>query len=215
MKSRGIILLAMGALAAVAGAQTVQIESSKGNYGATAKWTLDGDTHESWVGQIDLKIKDGATISGYCVDAKHTAKDGYQSYYVKTTDDLNAEETGANKKIGYLLNTYAPGIHTDKDAMAMQLAIWELLYDAMPYNVGTGQGQFSLKSISGYSDQQTQAVIDKANQLAGTDGNGTATYFKSKKSHNQSFAAPVPEPASLAVLGVGALALLRRRKNRR
>lgn len=218
-----IAILALSALT-IAAANAEDLKVSAGQYGGNVVWTLNdhngstSDTHHTFAGQLNLEVLGGVTYKGFCVDATRVALGGWHPFDKITTASLGTADPAGASKIGYLVSNVSPSIHTNDDAMALQLAIWDIIYDHSPNQVGsgTGHGDFFLNSIDGYTAAQTQNVVDKANAYAATTGAATAIYFKATGyQDNQSFAAPVPEPASMATMFLGGLAMLRRRKNRK
>lgn len=156
---------------------------------------------------------------GYCVDLQSAAGNGQAT----KGDTSNLTGGGA---IGYLLNKYAPTFHTTTNkqgAAALQLAIWDLLYENDPgnfqvtngYNFTMNSGHFTATNIkidgSSYDPTAYLAMFQ-----ADLGQNGTATVYRGAAGSIQSFASPnpVPEPATLAALAVGAAGMLRRRKRK-
>ncbi len=221
MNTKALILVLSAC--AISAAHAEDIKVTTGNLGGNVVWVLNdhnsstNDEHHSFAGQLKLQLKGGQSYTGYCVDAKHVALSGYNQFQALTTEDLHTFDPAAAGKIGFLLDSVAPTISTDKEAMAMQLAIWDLLYDATPNQVGntSGRGDFYIKSIDGLNATDTQAVVNQANTYAATHGSATAIYFQAcGPDKNQSFATGVPEPASLASIGLGLAAVLRRKKKK-
>jgi hypothetical protein len=94
----------------------------------------------------------------------------------------------------------------------LQLAIWDAIYDNGS-SFSSGTGNFSV--VSGVSN----TVLNYASSYftAGKNSNPTTAVelFSSQGAGGQSQLHVVPEPASMAVLGLGALGLIRRRRNKK
>jgi hypothetical protein len=163
-------------------------------------------------GENRFKYGSEAERYGYCVDLQSMAGNGGAT---KTnTLSLNAGLT-----IGHLLHAYAPTIHATGDkhgATALQLAIWDLLYDSADGNMVQNTHQISLTggNFKANNIKVNGVAFDPTAYFnmfeSGFNEWGVGDVYSGAGSI-QSFAT-VPEPASIAALAVGAAALLRRRK---
>jgi len=149
---------------------------------------------------------------GYCVDLQAMAGNGGASK--TTTASLNAGMT-----IGHLLQEFAPQIHASGDkygATAMQLAIWDLLYDTPTGPMALDTQTISLTAGHFKADNVmvNGVAFDPTPYFhmfqSGFNESGIGDVYNGAGSI-QSFAT-VPEPTSVAALAVGAFALRRRRK---
>ncbi|MDX2065345.1 MAG: PEP-CTERM sorting domain-containing protein [Fimbriimonadaceae bacterium] len=156
-----------------------------------------------------------SSFLGYCVDI--TKFNNLPTSYEVTP--VNASTTLPNGiRVSKLYNKYAAGA-TGNQAAALQLAIWDVLYDN-----GDGLSSGTFKSgVSGSILSNYNTII--ADSLTGISD--LATHFDptnhgTKGDKNQGLIgpatflppAPVPEPSSMAVLGLGALAFRRRRSKK-
>jgi hypothetical protein len=166
-----------------------------------------GELLWSWTDEID-----DSWFYTYCVDANN------HLLHVQDVTEKPAEWLagphilpGAGEKAGWLLTTYAPGIHTSgtgSDAAALQVAIWTALYNTA-FNVGSF-------TFLGAGDPTIGAKAQTYfNSLPSGFGYGTdALWLDAAPGHGQDQitvppvpdAPPVPEPASVFLLGSGALA---------
>lgn len=148
----------------------------------------------------------------YCVDLDHAAAVN-STYHAETLSAL-ALLGAVGGRLGYIYNTYAlPAPDTDHK-IAAQVAMWEVRYDAS-YNLDAGT--FSVQaSLNAGVKALAQTIL---NDLAANPAHITdVTIYR--KVANEGLAqdilgpAPVPEPASLAALGLGAIGFLRRRRQK-
>ncbi len=156
-------------------------------------------------------------FTAYCVDLIDTLQTT-ETVTLESTDDLNPKSltpsTGA--KVAYLYNTYGSTVADNAHAAALQIAIWETLYDG-----GSSSGLVKGSSASGgtvYFDGTNSTVLTyAAAYLQGLGSNTSEATWLACTSHpsqtNQDLItrAPtritsVPEPGPLAMLaglGVG------------
>jgi hypothetical protein len=106
------------------------------------------------------------------------------------------------------------GDWTSTERAAMQLAIWELAYDATPGSISNGEGDFYVST----NTTAAQNAIAQANLwLATVQDKGVSDNvagFISLKYQNQITYVPEPSVLGLQAIFLGAL-LLRRKRNRR
>ena len=169
-------------------------------------WTYAGELNWSWVGVPP----DGFTSSWlytYCIGADEYLL-SQQTVSAGSTDGLTMSGvTAPGSKVAWLLNTYAPGIlaaGTGSDAAALQVAIWEALYD----NDGDlSTGRFQLLTAND-SHVRTMAEAYMASLMSSSYGDASAIWLDTPAHGGQDQLAlvPVAEPASLVLLGLGAVA---------
>jgi len=145
----------------------------------------------------------GASANMFCVDFDKRNS-------IPTTYDvsvLNETSISNGALVGKVFNKFS-SYATNAEAAALQLAIWDAVYDG-----GDGLTAGSFKS----SNFQTEVAAIFAADFTGVSSR--ITYY-APTSHGQNgdlyqgmiTGAPVPEPATMAVLAIGAGALLRRRR---
>lgn len=199
---RNLSILSLLAVAAASRADTLNLTglSFGGNTGQLALSGVSGMADNTYfAGPFDASLNGGGAFRVFCADLLHgAAYNAGGGATVKDTSTLGAGYQQAAR----LLNKYTPlvGDDTVKNA-ALQAAVWKSIFPTLAYKDGTA-------GVSALADSYL-ASPDLASYSA------RATYYDLGGA-NQSMirATPVPEPASLAALGMGALGLLRRRAKR-
>jgi hypothetical protein len=176
---------------------------------------MAGELNWSWLSATPEGF--ATDFYSYCVDATQYLRDP-QYVTVRTTDSFTAGSANSGAKVSWLFNSYASTIHssgTNVQAAALQLAIWEALYDSSQNLSGgafrtTASGAIlaqaqtylnALYSSSYLGSRATFLDVDGTNPDAARRGQDQITHS-------------VPEPSTLLMMGVASLALLRRRRVR-
>jgi hypothetical protein len=172
----------------------------------------------AYSGELDWKW-DGSTPAGYsalfysyCVDANNWVTMA-QNVVMGSMYDVTAGD-----KAAWLFDNYAPGIHATGsgiDAAALQVAIWTSLYNP---GISFTTGPFKLYTTGAIaSEAHDYLVALYSSDYASHEY--TATWLDAPTGHGQDqmIPNPVPEPASLLLLGTGLVATVvrRRRSGRR
>jgi hypothetical protein len=185
-------------------------------FGQNIKWTLDnGENYQTtFAGEMNLRLTTVEGISefvGFCVDAKVRVSDGTWGVQILDTDSLVPN----GGRIAQMVNTYAGAINANYKGAALQLVIWEYLYETSGV-FDLQAGTFRAKKSNG--DPLGSNLLNFANSMISTHGESIAPYFladmNGNKRSSQSFVAPVPEPATLLGLSLFAATALARRKRK-
>lgn len=153
----------------------------------------------------------GATLDGtqnfeaYCVDALHAPQIG--TPYTTTITQLPNAGLPNSGRIAFLYQQFASTVNSQDTGAGLQLAIWDVLMDN---GDGLGAGFFRASTVASTVTQTNTYLTASVGQT------GSASWYKGPSGPNQPQdlvgANPVPEPATLATLGIAAAALIRRRR---
>ncbi len=168
-----------------------------------------------------IKIWDKTVQNVYCVDlSQWTDTKNTQQYTIISIDGLDALKGASNKteKVAgmyrLIRSTGGSAFKTaDNDyAAAYQMLTWDILYDfdGTSKSLDLNAGRFQKATIS-------SGVANKYNELrsamlAQTNGSAVAGVYALKNACNQDYIAAVPEPGSVAALGLGAAAMIFRKR---
>lgn len=214
-----LLLLTMAAMVAPATAlPTLDILGT--GKGKNVKISLDGgsDYDSVFAGELKLELVTGiesTRFRGLCTDADLRAPGG--SWGVQVLDTNSLAPNGA--RIAYLVNKYLPGITasgSNDEGRALQLVVWELSEESGG-TFDLTDGSFRAKETNG-NPLSAATVTWTATYLADL-GSGVAPFYASNldgqgRQLSQNMVAAVPEPGTIAAIGLGLAAVLRRRRRR-
>ncbi len=156
-------------------------------------------TNDVYAGPENASLNGGPSFRVFCADLGHLSNGGATPVSLV---DTSLPLVGSGYKLAAkLYNKYSPTVGNDQDAnAALQVAIWEAIFPSATI-----------------TDVAPAGIVAQANILLGSDLSAVsdkATYYDMGNA-NQSMIGgyqAVPEPTSMAALGLGALALVKRRK---
>lgn len=206
----------MGALTVGATAMPTLLFTGVGNGGNVKITTNGGGSYRDvFSGELNMRFEEGSTrrnFFGFCTSPEVNMAGS--AYGVTVSDTTNLTPNG--DRIAHLANTYAFTIRDNglaDDARALQLVIWELVSETSGiFDVTNG----SFVALETNGSALNSSTLAKVNAFLSDSGVSVAPWYQAALGDggkmSQDIVEPVPEPATLAALGLGLAALRRRRK---
>lgn len=236
-KLMALAVAVLAVSARVATAQSFTMKHIGDGYRQAVK--INGlDNGNYWAGEFKMQFvgtaPDGYSqyFTAYCVDLLDVLQDT-EVVTLQSTNLLNPESLlpSTGPKVAYLFNTYASGITDNAHAAALQVAIWETLYDGGDPN-GLVKGSNPSGGLVWFDGTDSTVLADARTYLQSLGSNTSeATWLKCVDHtggknqdlltilpENVRVTGSVPEPgplASLIGLCVGLTTLVVRPRRRR
>lgn len=207
------IITLMGASLALVSASTAATLTFVGTDTSKSKAvsiTYKGKTTNVMAGVMNFRLDGGEIFEAFCIDLDNWNFKNDQ-YGVNVTNTTILPQHGS--MVESLFANYAAGIGSKDEGAALQLAIWDALVDG---GDGLDSGNFKANVNSGMKNLVSSMLTAQESNIE----NFTFTYFeaishtagnKDNRYQNVFTGEAVPEPATMAIFGIGSLIALRKR----
>jgi hypothetical protein len=201
-------VFAIGAISAFSMGANLYVQGLVAGKNESVKIKYGSSNLNVKAGTFKGKLNGGASFDMYCVDLDHTVSPP-STYQV---DVLSLAPLSNGLLAGRLYEKYAHTVNTARKGAALQLAIWDAVVDG-----GNGFTTGNLKNNGTSSATINQAKAYLTGALA-SNLTPTTNYLRAKDhphGRNQNMIGgcePVPEPASMAAILIGAAGVIRRRR---
>lgn len=188
---------------------TLHVNGKVSGQSANIKVKYFGNSKTWGAGPFSGSLDSSPNFRMYCVDLEHTVAPP-SNYLVDPTYIPGLSLSDRHHWAMKLYNKFDSGVDNSTKGAALQMAIWEVMVDG---NGDLFHGNFKDDGTS--SSIRNLAASYLATDLTSVSDEG---YWLKSVTHpngkNQDMIGPVPEPASMAVLGMGVVGLLRRRNKK-
>lgn len=155
MKQLLLVLVAAAVLATSAHAVTVQVEFLSSDTAVYGKVIADGtETPYIWIGAFSVNVGGAGPVQAWCADVEQLIPSWHKWTAEKeqtTPGALDYPDRRADFGMGVLWANKDIAAATNNDAAkkraALQLAIWESLYDGTSFNLDDGRFKVSWLSV--------------------------------------------------------------------
>ena len=229
-----LAVLTLLAMPLSAGADTIKVMDLDGSW---VKYKYNGSWHDHTAGEFSTQLNSGGDVwdsAGYCVDLDQ----GIGNYNSPWNVDLLAVSQDLGwMDAAWLMDTFAVGVvgdnylppgtwdptyyNKDRARAALQLTIWEVVFDISEHNLYSGSFRISSYSndygIKALADAYLKALVNQGGNLT-----TTSTYAVAYSEVKQDLLVQVsnngvsstPEPGSMLLFGsaAGVMGWWRRRK---
>ncbi len=207
-RQSSLFLLGLLCMGAIANADSLKFTGTELSNAQSVSITVNGTGPVS-VKAGRLMFTDGAnTFSTYCADALRFLNYSFNNYNSFTLD-TNASD--GLSRAGRILGANFASANTASKQAGLQLAIWSAIYDNGA-NFDASGTNFQVSNASSSALNHAAVYYQSVNQPL--PSNTAVRFYEGIGNHAQSQMTVecVPEPASMAALGLGAAALIRRRR---
>lgn len=206
-----------------AGRSDIQIR-----FDGTKRNVFAGQLNHNFSGGIGaLEWLNGKTVATFCSEPTQVVSRSrieYQKVNVPQLDPKVWQVNGAAKQraIDTLFRaaygTVTAASVSNNAAAAFQIAVWKIGYDfdGSAASLNMGAGRFTARMSNGQGlDGNLRAQVDSFLATASvTNPNAVGTAIALTSDCNQDQLTAVPEPATMAALGIGLVGVIRRRRNK-